>query len=133
MNDMTTALKAAGVKVPSIKQRIHAFLVAHPNSTADRIADNLKLKPDDARRVLWTMKHDGSILGVKRLIGDKTYFHYTAAGVDYAPLRPKVPAVIDIAPVPAPAPAPAIAAKLCEGLTLGELYALRTYLGQVLR
>ena len=43
MNDITTALKTAGVKLPSQMKRVWTYIKDHPNSTRDTLIKALKL------------------------------------------------------------------------------------------
>ena len=138
MNDMTTALKAAGVKLPSLKRRIWNYLKEHPTVPASRVAEEMLQPLPNIQKTLSIMKKHGCITGEAYRMGRKTYLCYSVVGDTYACERPVVIKAIDIKPDEKAAAASVTiggwnAAQFCTNLTLGELLALRTYLAQVLR
>ena len=65
MNNVSTALKTAGVKLPSVKKRIWLWLKDHPKKTYNEIAVALNISKIDCSTQLGIMYNRGMLSKVK--------------------------------------------------------------------
>ena len=138
VNDVKIAFKAAGVKVPSLKQRIWNFVKEHPQATAGRIAEEMLSEVSPIQKTCCVMSIAGSLTKQLLKVGRRSYLHYTAVGATYCSVRPVQISCLSIKPDEKQAVSDIgvggwDASMFCANLTLGELLALRSYLSRVLK
>lgn len=129
MNDIATALKTAGAKIPSLKRRIWDVVRSNPLSTADKIAAVLNISNALAQKTCYALVQHGTLTSQNLQVGHKSYLHYTAIGNEYASARPVFVKAVDCHP----APDGFDPRTMCDELTLGQLKALRGYINSVLK
>lgn len=129
MNDMTIALKKAGVKVPSLRLRIWNVVKANPRCAADKIAAVLGVQPELAQKTLYALAKAGTVTSENLQVGHKSYLHYTTVGDEYTTVRPVLVKAVDCHPTPDGFDP----RTMCDDLTLGQLKALRGYINSVLK
>lgn len=119
MNQMTSALVAAGVKVPSQSRRIWSYLKDHPQLTSERIAQALSINKGSVSSLLAQMAKQNRVQS-KMLLrsapkgGMRKRAHWEAIGESYDnPPRRATPAVVPAEPVNKPGLREMLVERIC--------------------
>jgi len=144
MNQITTALVAAGVKLPTVKQRIFNWLKDHPEKTRADIMKGLQF-PYDPAQAISDMEHAGVIKytsDINRHTNQKVK-RYSVAVATFpegyiGPKKPQKktpthPSVVNPAPQAAatmPKPEAFSPDDALRGLTLQQMHAVYKHLQQ---
>lgn len=127
MNQITSALVAAGVKVPCQSRRIWNYLKDHPQLTTKRISQALSINAGSVSSLLARMAERNQAES-KKLIrsmpggGMRKYAHWEALGesYDHPPRRVTPPKVCAPVTVCTSAPVKPSASQVVDSLTVAQ-------------
>jgi len=93
MNDVSVALKTAGVKLPTLKKRIWLWLKDHPDKTYREIAHALNVRKTDCATQLGVMENRGMLSRVKGTLRHSSASAWSVVFDEYELLPPRARAL----------------------------------------
>jgi hypothetical protein len=95
MNQITSALVSAGVKIPSVSKRIWNYIKDHPGVSAKRVSQALAIQESQSSALMSQMYTSGVLsrqrvvmrLGVSGGVRNVSVWHYRVEGSEYGETR----------------------------------------------